>query len=277
MPWGLSYPKDQVAMRSTEQVVGAAGVEAGDGDLALEVEAAARELFGAGGMEDTLAKVVELAVVTVDGCDLAGVFLFDGDVIATPAHTDPLVAELDACQQEYGGGPCLDALRDMLSFYAEDLSDDPRWTRFGPEAASKGVRSLLAIPLRANGTIGALNLYGRYPKAFGVLDRAKAHLLAALAALAFVVARSHEDEERRAANLRTALISRELIGQAQGILMERERITAEQAFDILRRASQHLNIKLREVAQALVDTGEKPDTGPRDRMAAQRPAPEVSG
>ena len=56
--------------------------------------------------------------------------------------------------------------------------------------------------------------------------------------------------------------SREIIGEAMGILMERERITAPQAFDILRRASQHLNIKLREVAQNLVETGEEPDTGP---------------
>ena len=75
------------------------------------------------------------------------------------------------------------------------------------------------------------------------------------------MAEAHEEEERRAENLRQALITRQLIGQAQGILMERERITAEQAFDILRRASQHLNTKLREVAQELVETGERPPTG----------------
>ena len=71
----------------------------------------------------------------------------------------------------------------------------------------------------------------------------------------------HEDDKRRAANLLAALGTREMIGQAQGILMERERITACQAFDILRRASQHLNRKLREIAQDLVETGETPDTG----------------
>jgi AmiR/NasT family two-component response regulator len=75
------------------------------------------------------------------------------------------------------------------------------------------------------------------------------------------VAHSHEDEERRADTLQTALNTRETIGEALGILMERERISADQAFDILRRASQHLNIKLREVAQDLVDTGKDPDTG----------------
>jgi AmiR/NasT family two-component response regulator len=85
--------------------------------------------------------------------------------------------------------------------------------------------------------------------------------LASLAGQALIVAHSHEDEERRAESLHHALATREIIGEAMGILMERERITAERAFDVLRRASQHLNIKLREVAQNLVDTGENPDTG----------------
>ena len=75
------------------------------------------------------------------------------------------------------------------------------------------------------------------------------------------MAQTHEDEERRAVNLHAALATREIIGQAQGILMERDRLSPDQAFDILRRASQHLNLKLRDVAQNLVDTGERPDTG----------------
>lgn len=106
--------------------------------------------------------------------------------------------------------------------------------------------------------MGALNLYARYPQAFGVIDRAKGLMLAGLALSS---AETHDAEDRRATNLQAALQSREVIGQAQGILMERERITPAQAFDILRRASQHLNIKLRDVAQALVDTGERPWTG----------------
>ena len=98
-----------------------------------------------------------------------------------------------------------------------------------------------------------------------MLDRAKGVILASLASVAVNAAHSLEDEERRIENLHSALGSREIIGQAQGILMERERISADQAFDVLRRASQYLNIKLREVAQTLVDTGERPDTGPRPR------------
>ena len=123
------------------------------------------------------------------------------------------------------------------------------------------MRSLLAIPMAAPGTSGAINLYARYPDAFGVIDRARGLLLASMAGFACSAARLHEDEERRAENLHAALVTRELIGQAQGILIERERITGDQAFHILRQASQHLNVKLREVAQDLIDTGERPDTG----------------
>jgi len=225
----------------------------------------ARALFAAGGTDETLRRVLALAVATVEGCDFAGVVLTDGDATASPVYTDPLVAQLDALQRRFGEGPGLDAATENLTFYADDLADDQRWPTFGPAATASGVRSLLALPLFVDGPMGTLNLYARYPDAFGVIDRARGLLLAALAALALASAQSHQAEERREENLHAALASREIIGQAQGILMERERVTAEQAFDILRRASQHLNQKLREVAQTLIDTGEPPETGPRSR------------
>jgi GAF domain-containing protein len=229
--------------------------------LAVDIAETARLLFSAGGVRETLAQVVVVAVSTIEGCDHAGIFLVVGTLVTTPVLTDPTVHELDELQRSLGEGPCLDAIAQGLPVYAEDLAADDRWARFGPEAAARGVRSLLALPLTAEGPIGALNLYGRYPQAFDVADRARGLILAALAAAAHTAAQVHEGEEQRAANLHDALASREVIGQAQGILMERERITADQAFDILRRASQHLNIKLRSVAQTLVETGERPETG----------------
>jgi GAF domain-containing protein len=222
----------------------------------------ARILFQAGSVTDTLAQVVALAVATVEGCDFAGLFLIDDGVVTTPVQTDPIVDEVDALQHQANEGPCLDAITHRLIFYAEDLANDLRWPQFGPLAAAKGMRSLLALPLATDGNLGALNLYARYPAAFGVVDRGKGVILASLASLALSSAHSHEDEVRRVDNLHAALSSREVIGQAEGILMERERITAYEAFNLLRRASQHLNLKLREVAQNLVDTGEGPDTGP---------------
>lgn len=232
--------------------------------ITMSFSATARTLFLAGGVTDTLQAVVDLAVATIDGCDFAGIFLLAGDSVTTPVHTDPLVIEIDAAQHRWGEGPCLDAIADEGSIYADDLADDTRWPRFGPEATSSGIRSALAVGLSNNGTRGALNCYARYPRAFGVIDRGKGLLLAGLGDQAIAAAEVHENEERRTHDLEAALVTREVIGQAQGILIERERITANQAFDILRRASQHLNVKLRDVAQDLVETGERPDTGRQD-------------
>ena len=221
----------------------------------------ARALFLAGRVEDILTRAVDLSVVTIEACEFAGAFLLEGDEVTARACTDPIVAEVDALQLRTGEGPCLDAVAHRLPSYASELGTDTRWPNFGPAAASLGMRSLLAIPMAAPGTSGAINLYARYPDAFGVIDRARGLLLASMAGFACSAARLHEDEERRAENLHAALVTRELIGQAQGILIERERITGDQAFHILRQASQHLNVKLREVAQDLIDTGERPDTG----------------
>jgi uncharacterized protein YjbJ (UPF0337 family) len=230
-------------------------------EIALNFSETVRILFSAGSVTDTLASVVDLAVATIEGCDFAGIFLIEGDLVTTPVHTHLIVVAVEALQHQTGEGPCLDAIAHRLIFYADDLNNDPRWPHFAPHATTAGIRSVLALPLAANSHLGALNLYARYPAAFGVVDRAKSAILASLANLALTVAKSHEDEERRADNLHAALASRETIGEALGILMERERITAGQAFEILRRASQHLNVKLREVAQNLVNTGEDPDTG----------------
>jgi GAF domain-containing protein len=223
----------------------------------------ARILFSADSVTETLTRVVELALATIEGCDYSGLFLVEGDTVTTPIHNDPIVDEIHALQHRLEEGPCLDAISQRAMLYADDIDSDPRWPRFGPDVGSLGIRSALALPLNAEGCLGALNLYARFPAAFGVVDRAKGLILASLAGLAISAARTHEDDDRRTEHLHAALITREVIGQAQGILMERERISAGQAFDVLRRASQHLNRKLRDVAQDLVDTGDNPDTGSR--------------
>ena len=234
-------------------------------DLTGTLSEIAQVLFSAGSVTNTLAQVVAVAVHTIEGCDFAGLFVMESGIVVTPVMTDPIVEVIDNLQRQTAEGPCLEAIAQAGMVYAEDLISDVRWPRFGARAAGVGIRSALALPLVTVGTEGAINLYAHYPAAFGVVDRAKGAILSSLASAAVTAARSMEDEERRIDNLHAALSSREVIGQAQGILMERERIAADQAFDILRRASQYLNIKLREVAQSLVDTGERPQTGPRNR------------
>ena len=220
----------------------------------------ARQLFAPGSVAGALQLTVELAVAAVDGCDAAGIFVLGNDRVTTAAASHPLVVDLDELQFSTNEGPCLDAIAYGGSSYAVDLIDDRRWPRFGPAAASAGVRSLLAFRL-SDRPVSVLNLYARMPAAFGATDRAKALIFATLAGIALDAAGERAHDEQRVANLHDALETRELIGQAQGILIERERITADQAFDVLRRASQHLNVKLREVARTLVETGQSPSTG----------------
>ena len=230
-------------------------------EVVVDFSETADALFAAGDVAATLQRVVDLAAATIEGCDFAGIFFNQSGAIATLVGTHPDVAQLDALQQRTGEGPCLEAIATATTLYAEDLIEDPRWPDFSREAVASGIRSVLALQFVAHDAAGALNLYAQYPRAFGVIDRGKGVILASLAGIALSSAQEHADEKQQIDNLAAALGSREIIGQAQGILMERERVSAVDAFDILRRASQHLNRKLREVAQDLVDTGERPDTG----------------
>lgn len=213
---------------------------------------------------DTLQRIVAVAVGTIDGCDAAGILQSSDAEPVTAAATAPVVHELHRLQVAARSGPCFEALATRSPASSADLATgDGPWPAFAEAAVQLGIRSVLAFPFpRADGPASALNLYAELPAAFGATDRAKGLLLATLAGVAFDAANVLEHETRRTQNLLEALQTRELIGQAQGILMERERITADQAFALLRHSSQHLNVKLREVARTLVETGETPVTGP---------------
>lgn len=234
-------------------------------DLAESFAEISRALYSARTVEETLQRIVTYSVRTIDGCSGAGISFLQGDEIVTPVWTEPKVLEVDTMQYTTGQGPCLDAIAQGGSFYAEDLLTDERWPTFGPMAAHAGMGSLLSFCLYGEATLGALNLYGRIPRAFDSTDRATGLIFATHAGVALAAAGELEDatkalavEVRRLENLHGALDSRQIIGRAEGILMQRELITADQAFELLQRASQHLNTKLREVAQYVVDTGEFP-------------------
>lgn len=205
-------------------------------------------------------RILSLALATLESCDDAA--LCGGSTSPTGSAT---MVALDALQTGAGQGPCVDTLGGVDTVYVPELLDDQLWPLFSPEAVRHGFRSALAYRLSLNGeTVGALQLYAQLPAAFNATERAQGLVFASYAALAIGLARAQEAEEVRIENLQDALSSREVIGQAQGILMERERITAEQAFQLLRRSSQHLNRKLRAVAQDIVDTGDVPSES-RDR------------
>ena len=214
------------------------------GDLAETFAEVARALQAEGSVQATLDKIVELAVKTVSGCDHAGVTLVDRGQVHTQAASDDVPGLVDTVQYETGEGPCLDAISDHEVFQVEDLVNEHRWPRFSRRAAEEsGVASILAYRLFIDGeTMGALNLFSKARDAFDDVDRAVGSIFAAHAAVALSAA-------RQADQLEQAIETRDVIGQAKGILMARQNVTADQAFDMLRRGSQRLNIKLRELAR----------------------------
>jgi GAF domain-containing protein len=207
-------------------------------------------------------RIVSLAVQTMDSCDDAG--LCGARTQPSPLEPSALMTALERLQTDAEQGPCQEVLAGLALVYVPDLLDDQRWPLFSPAAARLGMRSALAYRLQVEGeTLGALQLYAHLPGAFNARERAQGLIFASYAALALTLARDRQAEETRIGNLETALTSREIIGQAQGILMERERITADQAFQLLRLSSQHLNRKLSAVAQDIVDTGTTPPEATR--------------
>ncbi len=230
-------------------------------DPAAAFAAVATVLSEASTVEELAGLIVSLALTTIEACDRAGVIARHDDRVVTIAASDELVRELERAQVDSGEGPCLDVLAGRSIQYAADLSNDGRWPRFSAVSMGTGVRSVLAVPIGGDGSVAALSLYASRPDAFGPIDMGQAAIFGTHARLALAERREHNHQEATGTQLRQALMIREVIGQAQGILMERDRISARQAFEVLRQASQHLNLKLRDVAQALVDTGEDPDTG----------------
>jgi GAF domain-containing protein len=195
---------------------------------------------------ETLDLVVQYALQAVD-CQYAGVTLIHGgQQVETAAATDPLVAELDLVQIECGEGPSLSLPDQPSTMMVRDTREDSRWPQWAERVAALGVRSLLTARLSTGSTdVGTLNLFHSEPGAFDTDDEAIASIFARHAAVALANARQTE-------NLWVAIDARKLVGQAQGILMERFDLDADQAFAVLLRYSQHRNLKLRAVADLLV-------------------------
>lgn len=161
---------------------------------------------------------------------------------------------LDEAQYALDEGPCVDSAESGEWFRSGDLPSDPRWPRWGPVAAQHGVQSMLSVRLgSADEVFGALNLYSKERSGFGDRDQVEFALLYAIHATNALSA------ARLVTGLETAIGTRHEIGMAQGILMERYDLTVEQSFAFLRRLSQSLNRKLREVAREIVRTRAIPE------------------
>ena len=221
--------------------------------LARVLADAARALLAQGSEQETLERIAALATSTVPGCEHGGILLLHaGGRIEPRAATSDVVRTSDQLQLELGEGPCLDALWEQETYRVDDMAAESRWPQYGPRARELGIGSMLGFQLFTSAdTLGALNLYAGDTHAFE--DQAEdvgwvfaSHAAVALAGAAY------------GAQMEAAVFTRQEIGEAVGIVMERHRLTREDAFDVLRRASQEFNVKLRELARQVTETGEIP-------------------
>jgi GAF domain-containing protein len=227
-------------------------------DLYAQLAEASRELHAEPSTQLTLQRSVLLATELIPNCDYAGISMVHRNrTIDTPAATDQLVIRGDELQYALGEGPCLDAIWHYDTVISANLAEEERWTTWAPRVAAElNIRSMLALRLfTSTELVGGLNLYSKDVDAFDEDEAYTGTYLAAQIAVAVA-------KEQQTDSLRIGALNRTIIGQAQGILMERYKIDADQAFNVMRRVSQDNNIKLIRVADELVRTRRTPGIRP---------------
>lgn len=219
-------------------------------DLATVLTEAARAVHTAGSLEETLHTIVTVLRDTLPEIDHVGITLVHRKgSLETAAGTDPFVETLDRLQYDVGEGPCLTALEDGRpdTVLVEHARHEGRWHEFIPGAVAHGLRSQLGVRMFVNDhTVGVLNLYSTSHDEIGADSRHLAELFATHAALAYGHSRKLDD-------LAGAVESRQVIGQATGIVMERYGVGPDRAFEYLVRVSGTTETKLRDVARELVE------------------------
>lgn len=219
-----------------------------DADFADRLNRAAQQINEPRTVEEVLHTVVQVARSSLTGIDHAGVTLAHRDGrLETAAATDGFVLELDRLQYEVGEGPCLSAVHEPEPIVVEHARHEARWHAFIPQAVRLGLRAMLGVRIfTVQGTTGVLNLYSTVSDLVDDDARHLAELFAVQAALAY-------GHVRELTNLQTAMSTRQTIGQAVGIVMERYGLDADRAFEHLVRLAANQETKLRDLATALVD------------------------
>ena len=199
---------------------------------------------------DLVSRICGEAARIVPAAADAGVIVTDPDrSLLTVFATGPVPEALDQLQTRLGTGPCLTAARKQIVVRVHDVAADTRWAEFRAAAVERGVGSMLCVPLFVDDELlGTLSLYGERPDVFRDGAEPVARLLATLSAVALADSFHRTRMER-------ALLNRDVIGQAKGILMHRHGVRADEAFALLRAHSQNTNRKLLAVAERVVETG----------------------
>lgn len=233
------------------------GTAGGGHGLAQQLSELARSLQAETDPDAVLEEIVSAAVRLIPGVDQGSISVVLGrQSVRSYGASGDLPERIDAIQEELAEGPCLDAVYQEKTVRVPDMAHEQRWPRFAQRAAEAGASSMLAIQLYVDAdNLGALNLYGSQRQAFDDESEDVGLLFASHAAVAFADAQKMD-------HLNHAIASRDLIGQAKGILMERYRLNADQAFLVLTRLSSHQNRKLREVAAEIAHTGQTEGINP---------------
>jgi GAF domain-containing protein len=205
-------------------------------------------------LEDVLAEITAIATPGIPGAEATSITLVRADRAFTAAYDGEMALAADELQYQEDAGPCLDAGRGGVVLRVDDMRTETRWPRYVSRVQEKAVRSSLSVPLPyQDATVGALNIYSSEPAAFATPQSLDAGLQVAEAvAVAVVNADAHAQLTEHARNMRVAMDSRAVIEQAKGVLMAQRHVDADQAFDMLREASQRYNRKLRDIAEGIV-------------------------
>ena len=206
-----------------------------------------------GTLGDTLTRVAELAC-QAGPADMAGLTMLVEGHPRTGVFTDPEAVEIDEEQYRTGRGPCLEAFRPRRGVPHRLHRRGPPWPEFAQIAVAHGIHSTLSLPVTARGeSLGALNLYARTPSAFDDDSAARLEVFARQSAIVLVNAQAYWDARTLSENLDQAMRTRSTIEQAKGIIMAQGGRTPDEAFQLLVRASQRENRKLRDLADEIVD------------------------
>jgi GAF domain-containing protein len=206
-----------------------------------------------GTLGDTLLRVAELACDAAPA-DMAGLTLLVEGRASTGVFTDPEAVEIDQDQYSTGRGPCLDAFRNRMVYRIDATADETRWPEFARTAFAHGICSTLSMPIIARDeTFGALNLYSRQVRAFDDDSAERLSSFVSQSAIVLANAQVYWDARNLSENLNQAMRSRATIDYAVGILMAHGGRSPEEAFQVLVRASQRENRKLREIAAEIVE------------------------
>jgi GAF domain-containing protein len=234
-----------------------------DEHRAVAVQPAFDELgrlsFAENSLQSVLDKVTELATRVLPGTPITSVTIVQDGRPSTVASSGALALDLDERQYRLGDGPCLTAATEGHPAEILDTRAPSRWAEFAAAAADAGCQSVLSFPLPVQERVsGALNVYARHAASADARTRELVSRFAAYAVVPVSNMYLYESAVEQAGHLRAALDSRAVIDQAKGILMERLKLTADQAFQVLARVSMSSNTKVRDVAESFVRTGELP-------------------